>query len=176
MFPSVITATHTHTVCYGQDEMACYLHPIICTWDVVITCTPVTVFFPLGGSYARKNSQIYKQWTVEDSQNWLFAMRLEGNQLGFQVCWPQKYSVQHHAPYKSYTGTCTFHVCVCVCMCVCVCALVHAWAIQYNVLLIYLVLIDKNIPKEFHDLLGVSIDFWRFIRVFLGEPLPEYMK
>ena len=25
MFPSVVTATHTHTVCYGQDEMA---HPI----------------------------------------------------------------------------------------------------------------------------------------------------
>ena len=48
---------------------------------------------------------------------------------------------------------------MCVCVCVCVCALVHAWAIQYNVLPIYLVLIDKNIPKEFHDLLGVSIDF-----------------
>ena len=28
--------------------MACHLHPILCTWDVVITCTPVTVFFPLG--------------------------------------------------------------------------------------------------------------------------------
>ena len=36
------------TVCYGQDEMACHLHPILHTWDAVTTCTPVTVFFPLG--------------------------------------------------------------------------------------------------------------------------------
>ena len=27
--------------------MAFDLHPIICTWDVVTTCIPVTVFFPL---------------------------------------------------------------------------------------------------------------------------------
>ena len=26
-------------LCYGQDEMACHLHPILCTWDAVITCT-----------------------------------------------------------------------------------------------------------------------------------------
>ena len=45
MFPSVVTATHTHT----QDEMACHLHPIICTWDAVTTCTPVTIFFPTWG-------------------------------------------------------------------------------------------------------------------------------
>ena len=45
MFPSVVTATHTHT----QDEMACNLHPIICTWDAVTTCTPVTIFFPTWG-------------------------------------------------------------------------------------------------------------------------------
>ena len=31
--------------------MACHLHPIICTWDAVTTCTPVTVFFPLGCGY-----------------------------------------------------------------------------------------------------------------------------
>ena len=35
-------------LCYGQDKMACHLHLILCTWDVVITCTPVTIFFPLG--------------------------------------------------------------------------------------------------------------------------------
>ena len=35
-------------VCYGRDEMACHLHPILCNWDAVTTCTPVTVFFPLG--------------------------------------------------------------------------------------------------------------------------------
>ena len=28
--------------------MACHLHLILCTWDGVTTCTPVTVFFPLG--------------------------------------------------------------------------------------------------------------------------------
>jgi len=28
--------------------MAFDLHLIICTWDVVTTCIPVTVFFPLG--------------------------------------------------------------------------------------------------------------------------------
>ena len=32
----------------GRTKMACHLHPILCTWDAVITCTPVTVFFPLG--------------------------------------------------------------------------------------------------------------------------------
>lgn len=46
MFPSVVTATHT--ICYGQDEMACHLHPIICIWDAVTISTPVTIFFPLG--------------------------------------------------------------------------------------------------------------------------------
>ena len=27
--------------------MACHLHPIICTWEAVTSCTPVTIFFPL---------------------------------------------------------------------------------------------------------------------------------
>jgi len=31
MFPRV--HTHTHTVCYGQDEMSSHLHPLIFTWD-----------------------------------------------------------------------------------------------------------------------------------------------
>jgi len=42
---SVVTATHTHThthtICY---KMAFDLDPIICTWDVVTTCIPVTSF------------------------------------------------------------------------------------------------------------------------------------
>ena len=42
---SVVTATHTYTICY---KMAFDLHPIICTWNVVSTWIPVTVFFPLG--------------------------------------------------------------------------------------------------------------------------------
>ena len=29
MFPSVVAATHTHTVCYGQDEVASYLYPTL---------------------------------------------------------------------------------------------------------------------------------------------------
>ena len=37
-------------LCYGQDEIACHLHPILCTWDLVITCTPVTVFKLYGHS------------------------------------------------------------------------------------------------------------------------------
>ena len=48
VFPSVVTATHTPSVNCGQDEMAFHLHLIICTWDAVTTCTPVTIFFPLG--------------------------------------------------------------------------------------------------------------------------------
>ena len=32
----------------GRTKRACHLHPILCTWDAVIACTPVTVFFPLG--------------------------------------------------------------------------------------------------------------------------------
>ena len=36
---SVVTATHTHTICY---KMAFDLHPIICTWDVVTNCIPVS--------------------------------------------------------------------------------------------------------------------------------------
>ena len=35
----------SHTICY---KMAFDPHPILnCTWDVVTTCIPVTVFFPL---------------------------------------------------------------------------------------------------------------------------------
>ena len=32
----------------GRTKRACHLHLILCTWDALITCTPVTVFFPLG--------------------------------------------------------------------------------------------------------------------------------
>ena len=32
----------------GRMKRACHLHTILCAWDAVITCTPVTVFFPLG--------------------------------------------------------------------------------------------------------------------------------
>ena len=43
-------------LCCGQDEMACHLHPILCTWDVVITRTPVTFFFfHLGCGCVQKN-------------------------------------------------------------------------------------------------------------------------
>ena len=28
--------------------MTCHLHLILCSWDAVATCTPVTIFFPLG--------------------------------------------------------------------------------------------------------------------------------
>ena len=37
--------------------MAFDLHPIICTWDVVTTCIPVTVFFPLGVWLCSKQKQ-----------------------------------------------------------------------------------------------------------------------
>ena len=32
----------------GRTKRACHLHLILCAWNAVITCTPVTVFFPLG--------------------------------------------------------------------------------------------------------------------------------
>ena len=31
----------------GRMKRACHLHLILCAWDAVITCTPVTVFFSL---------------------------------------------------------------------------------------------------------------------------------
>ena len=45
-------------VCYGQDKMACHLHPIPCTWDAVTTCTPVTVFFSLGVKDGRNSKHL----------------------------------------------------------------------------------------------------------------------
>ena len=33
---------------YAQDKIAYHLHPILCTWDAVTACTPVTLSFPLG--------------------------------------------------------------------------------------------------------------------------------
>ena len=38
----------TDTEMVNLAPMACHLHPILCTWDAVVTCTPVTVLFPLG--------------------------------------------------------------------------------------------------------------------------------
>ena len=32
----------------GRTKRACHLHLIFCTWDAVITYTPITVFFPFG--------------------------------------------------------------------------------------------------------------------------------
>ena len=64
---------HTHTICYGQDEMACHLHPIIYAWDAVTTCTSVTIFFPLGvqlhslkikTSVTQPNTQKTAFWTI----------------------------------------------------------------------------------------------------------------
>ena len=39
--------------------MACHLHLILCTWDAV-TCTPVTVFFPLGVQLCSKLKYLWK--------------------------------------------------------------------------------------------------------------------
>ena len=47
----LIALAHHLEVCasvMGRTKRACHLHPILCTWDALITCTPVTVFFPLG--------------------------------------------------------------------------------------------------------------------------------
>ena len=46
--------------------MACHLHPILCTWNAVTTCTPVTIFFPLevqlcSKKKARKKAEGIKQ-------------------------------------------------------------------------------------------------------------------
>ena len=46
-----------------------------------------------------ENAQFYGQWTVQDSQNGLFAnvyKDKEFYQLGFQVCWPWKFRVVCH--------------------------------------------------------------------------------
>ena len=45
---------------YRQDEMTCHLHPILGTWDAVITCTPVTVFFPLVVRLCSKEKKLRK--------------------------------------------------------------------------------------------------------------------
>ena len=44
------------------------------------------------------NGENYRQRRVEDSQNWLFAKRLDKEvcQLGFQVCQPWKYRALYH--------------------------------------------------------------------------------
>ena len=54
-------ATHTHTICYVQDKMAFDMHLILCTWDVVTTCIPVTVFFPLGVQLCAKEEKKKEQ-------------------------------------------------------------------------------------------------------------------
>ena len=44
-----------------MDEIACHLHPILCTWDAVTTCTPVTVFLPTWGAVMLKKQQQQQQ-------------------------------------------------------------------------------------------------------------------
>ena len=42
------------SVMHGQDEMACHLHLILCTWDPVTTCTSFSLYKGCGyGHYAR---------------------------------------------------------------------------------------------------------------------------
>ena len=50
--------------------MAFDLHPIICTWDVVTTCIPVTIFFPLGVWLCNQRKQRYK-WPDLSAGLWL---------------------------------------------------------------------------------------------------------
>ena len=52
---------HTRTICYVQDKMAFDMHLILCTWDVVTTCIPVTVFFPLGVQLCAKEEEEKKR-------------------------------------------------------------------------------------------------------------------
>ena len=68
-------------LCYGQDEMAYHLHPILCTWNAVVTCTPVTVFFPLRVRLCskkkktkKKNKQINKKKGYEPVwKTWIYS-------------------------------------------------------------------------------------------------------
>ena len=57
--------THTHTICY---KMAFDLHLIICTWDVVTTCIPVTVFLETTNTKEKKRKK-------KHSENNLFHRR-----------------------------------------------------------------------------------------------------
>ena len=55
--------------------MAFDLHPIICTWDVVTTCIPVTVFFPLGMRLcSNKKKKKGLQLEREPSLRWSVSM------------------------------------------------------------------------------------------------------
>ena len=38
---------------------ACHLHLMLCTWDAVTTCTPLTVFFIFGVQLGSKNKLKY---------------------------------------------------------------------------------------------------------------------
>ena len=46
-------------VCYGQDEIACHLHPILCTCDAVALQSPFS--FHLGCSQAQKKKKKKKK-------------------------------------------------------------------------------------------------------------------
>ena len=58
----------------GRTKRACLLHPILCAWDAVITCTLVTVFFPLGVQLRckkkKKKKQIFFFWE-QNMGHWL---------------------------------------------------------------------------------------------------------
>ena len=43
-----------------MGRIKCHLHPILCTWDAVTTCSPVTVFFPLGVWLCSKKKRVLK--------------------------------------------------------------------------------------------------------------------
>ena len=55
-----------------QNEIACHIHPTLCTWDTVTTYTPVTIFFSLGS--AKKTAGL--QWSGT-----LFKYSMHGHKI-----------------------------------------------------------------------------------------------
>ena len=66
-----------------QEEMVCHLHPILCTWDALITCTPVIVYFPVGVWLCSKTKKIEGR-TIQicSSRDKTFLLKLASELIG----------------------------------------------------------------------------------------------
>ena len=71
----------------GKTKRACHLHPILCTWDVVITCTPVTAFFPLGVQLCSKEKIICTPACTTIDKKITLLMKGHPHEVGHTASW-----------------------------------------------------------------------------------------
>ena len=85
---------HTHGLSLSQSLCSNGLPPIpdTCTWDAVTTCTPVTIFFPLGLRLCSERKKDYEKWHFRYHKLLHLAVFCMAFGHLYESCWSWRHS------------------------------------------------------------------------------------